>query len=584
MKLIFRYMGRYWRLVVLAMITKLLATVTELLLPYILEHIIDVVVPKEEIAEVIFWGVLMFLTAILCRTLNVKANRLAVTNAHRVSFDVRQDLFHKTVNLSGAQFDAFGLPSIISRMTSDSYNVQSAAQQLQSMCVRAPMMLLGGVMVSVVMDVHLALIMLVMLPLLIAIILGVSAKGLPLYAKVQKKLDAVVRVMRENITGIRVVKALSKADYENRRFDGVNEEMTKSDISAATVMAFPGPFMQLCLNVGLALVVVIGARRVNNGLMKPGVILAFLTYFNMVTMGVMGLSRIFMTMSKASASAGRIDEVISADTGLHVLSPEEAESPSGGGFIRFEDVCFNYGEGGADTSGFAGESRELALDHISFTLERGESLGIIGPTGCGKTTIINLLMRFYDATSGGVFLDGRDVRTYGKDELRRRFGAVFQNDMIFKDTLLENIRFGRDVPLEDVEAAVRDAQAYEFVSALPEGLEHQAAIKGANLSGGQKQRIFVARALAANPEILILDDSSSALDYKTDAAMRRAIGERHNGSTTIMIAQRVSSVMGMTRILVLDNGKCIGYGTHEELLKSCPTYRETFKIQMGEIA
>ncbi len=576
-------MGKYKKLVLIAMVMKLLGTVVELLLPTIFEHIIDNVVPEGKLLPVILWGLGMFLTAILCRELNVRANRRAINNAHHVSFDVRQELFRKTENLSGAQFDAFGLPSIISRMTSDSYNVQSAVQQLQLMCIRAPMMLVGGIFVSMLMDAHLALIMVIMLPLLLAIILGVSAKGLPLYAKVQQKLDVVVRVMRENITGIRVVKALSKSDYETRRFAKVNEDMTKSDITATTVMAIPGPFMQMCLNTALALVVIIGARRVNEGVMEPGVILAFLTYFNMITMGIMGLSRIFMTMSRASASANRIATVIDADTDLTVLTEEEAKKPAGDEFIRFENVDFSYGEDSEDRSGFVGETRAKALSDISFAVKRGESLGIIGPTGCGKTTIINLLMRFYDATSGGVFVDGRDVRTYDKDELRRRFGTVFQNDMVFQDTLRENIAFGRKVSEDDVLAAVRDAQAAEFIAGLPDGLDHEAAIKGANLSGGQKQRIFVSRALAANPEILVLDDSSSALDYKTDAAMRRAIAEHHGDSTIIMIAQRVSSVMNMTKILVLDNGKCIGLGTHEELMRTCRPYRETFEAQMGEI-
>ncbi len=583
MKLIFRYMGRYKKYIFIAMVMKLVGTVVELLLPTIFEHIIDKVVPRGELIPVLIWGLGMFLTAILCRELNVRANRRGIDNAHHVSYDVRQDLFKKTMDLSGAQFDAFGLPSIISRMTSDSYNVQSAVQQLQLMCVRAPMMLIGGILVSLWMDVRLALIMVIMLPLLIAIILGVSAKGLPLYAKVQQKLDVVVRVMRENITGIRVVKALSKGDYEKRRFADVNEDMTKSDITATTVMAIPGPFMQLCLNTGLALVVIIGAGRVDKGLMEPGVILTFLTYFNMVTMGVMGLSRIFMTMSKASASANRIAAVIDSDTDLRVLSEDEARTPAGDGFIRFENVDFSYGEDSADSSGFVGQTREKALSNISFSVKRGESLGIIGPTGCGKTTIINLLMRFYDVTDGGVFVDGRDVRTYDKDELRRRFGAVFQNDVVFQDTLRENISFGREVTEEDVLEAVRDAQAAEFIAGLPDGLDHEAAIKGANLSGGQKQRLLVSRALAAKPEILVLDDSSSALDYKTDAAMRRAIAENYGDSTIIMIAQRVSSVMNMTNILVLDNGKCIGYGTHEELLRTCKPYRDTFKVQMGEI-
>ena len=578
MKLIFRYMGRYRAAVLLAMGIKLAGTMTELLLPYILEYMIDDVVPAGSLPRVVLWGLLMFAAAVVCRQLNVLANRRTVDNAHRISYDVRQDLFVKTANLPGSAFDELGLPSLISRMTSDSYNVQSAVQQLQSMCVRAPMLLLGGMVMTLVMDLPLAMILVVMLPVLLAVVFFVCAKGIPMYNTVQKRLDSVVRIMRENITGIRVVKALSKADYEKRRFAAANREMTNCDIKASTVMAIPGPLMQLCLNVGLTLVVVAGAWRVSEGLTRPGVILAFLTYFNMITMGVMGLSRIFMTLSKASASAGRIAEVLAAPDEQRVLRPGEALQPSGAGFLRFENVDFSYGKTGA---GFAGGEREKALDHISFSLNRGESLGIIGPTGCGKTTIINLLMRFYDADAGGVFVDGRDVRSYDKDELHRKFGVAFQNDMVFQDTLGENIRFGRDLDETALRRAAKDAMAAEYIDSLEDGLDHPAAIKGANLSGGQKQRLLVARALAGNPEILVLDDSSSALDYRTDAAMRRAIARSHGDSTVILIAQRVSSVMGMDHILVMDNGRCIGYGSHGELLENCPPYREIYETQMG---
>ena len=585
MSLIFRAMGRYRRTIALAVFLKLLGTLAELSIPYILEHIIDDVVPGGVLRQVILWGAMMFAAAVVTRALNVNANKLAVDNAHRVSYDVRQALFRKIAYLSGSQFDAFGLPSLISRMTSDSYNVQSSVQQLQALCIRAPMMLLGGLAMTLIMDARLALILVVMLPFLILVVLTVSAKGIPLYARVQEKLDTLVRIMRENITGIRVVKALSKTEHEKRRFSAANGEMTDTDIHASTIMAIPGPFMQFCLNVGLTLVVLLGARRVNAGSMEPGVILAFLTYFNMITQGVMGLSRIFMTMSKASASAGRIDLVLQAETDQRVLAPEEGKTPAGPGFIRFENVGFRYGEEslGASASDFAGEGREKALDGISFTLEKGESLGIIGPTGCGKSTVVSLLLRFYDATEGGVFLDGRDVRTYDRDELRRRFGVCFQNDMVFQDTLRENVDFGRNVGEDALRSALGDAMALEYVDSLPEGLDHRAAIKGANLSGGQKQRLLVARALAAKPEVLILDDSSSALDYRTDAAMRRAIHEHYGGTTLIMVAQRISSIMGMTRILVMDDGKCIGYGTHQELLETCPVYRETYQIQMGDM-
>ncbi len=585
MKLIFRYMAPYAKAIAWGMAIKLMATMAELLLPYILEYIIDVTVPAGQLGPIFLWGAVMIAMAVAARQLNVTANCRAVENAHNVSYRMRQDLFVKTANLSGNQFDAYGLPSLISRMTSDSYNVQSCAQSLQTICVRAPIMLVGGILITLTMDPVLAGILCAMLPILLVVVFGVSRYGIPLYNKVQEALDDVVRVMRENITGIRVVKALSKEEYERRRFAACNDRMARSDIRASTVMALPGPFMQLCLNIGLTLVVFVGARRVDSGAMEPGVILAFLTYFNLVLQGVMALNRIFMMVSKASASADRIGVILATEPDQPVLAPENAKQPAGPGFIRFEHVHFSYGAAGAaGAQAFAGGGREKCLDDIDFTLQKGESLGIIGPTGCGKTTIINLLMRFYDTDEGGVFVDGRDVRSYPKDELHRKFGVVFQNDMVFNDTLRRNIDFGRGLDEGAIRTATRDAMAAEYIDRLADGLDYMADIKGANLSGGQKQRLLIARALAAGPEILILDDSSSALDYGTDAALRKAIFERHKGTTTIMVAQRVSSVMNMTNILVMDDGRCIGYGSHEHLLATCPAYKDIFTTQMGALA
>ena len=595
MKLILRSMGRYRGAIALAIFIKLIGTLSELLLPYILEHIIDFVVPSGDLRMVLIWGAAMFAAAVFCRAFNVYANRMAVDNAHRISYEIRQALFEKTIRLSGPRFDSFTLPSLISRMTSDSYNVQSAVQQLQSLCVRAPIMLVGGVIVSLLMDVQLALILVVMLPVLILLILLISSRGIPMYNEVQRRLDAVVRIMRENITGIRVVKALSKEDFERERFSRVNSELTSSDTAAATLMAVPGPLMQLFLNIGLTAVVLVGAARVNSGETQPGVILAFLTYFNMITMGVMGLSRIFTSMSKASASADRIAQVLDAEDGFTLTGGTDAGAGSEAGagtmsaeakdappLVVFDHVDFSYGEDSGETAGFVGEEREKALEGISFTLGRGESLGVIGPTGCGKTTLINLLMGFYEADSGTITVDGMDVRDYDPDTLRRKFGTVFQNDILFKDTLRENIDFGRDLSESDLLSAAEASMAKEFIDRHPEGLDYEAAIKGANLSGGQKQRILVARALAAHPEILVLDDSTSALDYRTDAEMRRRIGLHYGSSALIMIAQRVSSIMNMDRILVMDNGKIIGNGTHEELMKICAPYREICEIQIGE--
>ena len=576
MKLIFRYMKTFASAIILSMFLKLLATFFELVLPYILEHMIDDVVPSGNMNSVIFWGIAMIFTAVFCWLFNIFANHTAVRNAHLISYRVRKDLFDKTINLSGSQFDAFGLPSLTSRMTSDSYNVQSFAQSFQTLCVRAPIMLVGGIIVTMTIDPVLSMILCIMVPILLTVVFSVSRHGIPLYNKVQTRLDDVTRVLRENITGIRVIKALSKTEYETERFNDINQKMTDQDMSANTFMAIPGPSMQLSLNIGLSLVVLIGAYRVNAGVMKPGVILAFLTYFNLIMMSVMALNRIFMMTSKASASADRIALVLAAKD-EPVIHTDTQPDPSDA-YIHFDHVSFSYRRQQSNTE------MENCLSDIDFIMPKGGTLGIIGPTGCGKTTIINLLMRFYDVSEGAVYINGRDVRSYAKDELHSMFGTVFQNDIVFNDTLRQNILFGRNLSDEQLNNAIEDAQAKEYVSQLKEGLDYKADIKGANLSGGQKQRLLISRALAGNPDILILDDSSSALDYKTDSLLRKAISEHHRDSTLIMVAQRVSSIQNADQILVLEDGRCIGKGTHQQLLDSCEYYRSIYESQMGELS
>lgn len=584
MKFIFSYLKKYRWMVALVMFIKFLGTFGELMLPYILEHLIDNVAPRREVVPVINWGVGMLVLAVFVRQFNVKANRLAVKVAKSGIYEIRRDLFWKSVNLSGKQFDEFGLPSLTSRMTSDSYNVQNFIQSIQAMGVRAPIMLFGGIIITLTMDPGLASILCIMAPILIVIVVFVSFKGIPLYDKVQRSVDDIVRIMRENITGIRVVKSLSKEDYEMRRFEESNRQMAMNDMKAGTVMAMPGPIMTLFLNCGLTIVVIVGANRVNSGDIEPGVILAFLTYFNMILMGVMGLNRIFMLMSKANASAKRIEEVVNAEDELIPLPESEAAVCDSDDYIVFDHVDFTYeiGETEEGSEKFAGQTREKCLYDIDFTMKKGGSLGIIGATGSGKTTIINLLMRFYDPDKGHVFVGGKDVRTYDKDTLHRMFGVVFQNDVIFADTLQENIDFGRGVTIREIRQAAADARASEFIEAYEDAYEHKAVIHGANLSGGQRQRTLIARALAAKPDILILDDSSSALDYKTDAALRKAIRENHKDATTIIVAQRISSIMNLDKIMVLDEGRCIGYGTHDELMQNCQMYQDIFKTQMGE--
>lgn len=577
MKFILSYLKKYISVMVIGTVIKVAGSMGELMIPYVLEHMIDNVVPGKQVQEVLIWGGIMITLTILVRQLNITANRMAVRVSKDSNYDIRRDLFRKSLNLSGRQVDEIGLPSLTSRMTSDSYNLQNFIRAVQTMGIRAPILLIGGIIVTLVMDKRLALILCIMAPFMIAIMVFISMKGIPFYEKVQARVDDIVRIMRENITGIRVVKALSKEKYEKERYGKANSDMAKQDMKAGIVMALPVPLVTMLLNVGLTLVVFLGAHLVNDGVTKPGVILAFLTYFNMVMMGTMGLSRVFTMMSKANASADRIQAVIDMEEELTPIPEEEAARTDREGYIVFDHVTFHYG----NDDPMAGHDRQNCLTDIDFTMQKGGSLGIIGATGSGKTTIANLLMRFYDANEGHVFVDGKDVRTYEKDALHRLFGVVFQNDVIFADTLRENMAFGRTVDDNRLWAAAEDARAKDFLEQYEEGLDHEAVIHGANLSGGQKQRILIARALAAKPEILILDDSSSALDYKTDADLRRAIRENYGDTTTIIVAQRISSIMGLDDIIVLEEGQIIGHGTHGQLMENCKLYQDIYNTQMG---
>ncbi len=584
MRFIFSYLKKYGWYLGFIVLVKLAGSLLELLLPYVLEYMVDEVAPVGDAWRAVAWGIVMIVLALACRWLNVFANRRSSGVAKDATYRIRKDLFWHSVNLSGSQMDDFGLPSITSRMSSDSYNIQNFIRSIFAMGVRAPILLLGGIVVTLSLDPAMAAVLCVIAPIVIVCVVLISWKGIPLFDAVQQRLDTVVRIMRENITGILVVKALSKEDYERRRFAQANRELTRQERTASIVMTMPGPVMNFFLSVGLPIVVIVGAYRVNAGAAKPGVILSFLIYFNMILQGAMGLNRIFMMLSKANASANRIALVVNCPEDLTPIPAAEAAPCPGDGHIIFDKVCFRYGENStaATSAQFAGGERQMSLQDISFSLAKGSSLGIIGATGCGKTTIVNLLMRFYDATEGHIFVNGRDVRSYDRDELHRLFGVVFQNDVVFADTIAENIRFGRDVPDSALPRAAADACAAEFIEQYDDGYRHAAAIGGANFSGGQKQRLLITRALAAKPEILVLDDASSALDYKTDALLRRAIREHYREATTIIIAQRVSSILTLDKILMLQEGKILGLGTHAELLESCPAYREIYEAQMGE--
>ncbi len=589
MKLIVRYCKPYaWRMLC-GFLIKIVGTFADLGLPWVLSYILDEVVPLGEIRPVLYWGGFMLFLAFTARYCNIWANRKASLVARDVTRGVRHDLFVKTMALSGSQTDSLHIPSLVSRMTSDTYNIHQMVGMMQRLGVRAPMILVGGIIITLTMEPVLTLVLVVLLPILGALIFYISGKGIPLYKKVQAAMDSMVRIMRENISGIRVIKALSKTGYEKERFAAANRDMVERELGAGRVMSLSGPLMSLLLNIGLTLVVVVGAYRVNSGASEPGKIVAFLSYFTMILNAVIMINRIFMVASKATASAGRIEEVLNAPEELLTV-PGEApaasvrdgvfhkpeKTPAAVPHIEFRNVSFGY-------SAAVGETEKYCIRNISFSLYHGESLGIIGATGSGKTTLLNLMMRFYDVTEGQIFLDGKDIREIPLAELRSRFGVVFQNDVVFADTLKENISFGRQLSDDEVAAAAEYALAAGFIKGKEEGFLHKAAIKGADFSGGQRQRLLVARALAGTPEILLLDDASSALDYRTDADIRKNIRERYADTTTVLVAQRASSVMQMTNILVLEEGEGIGYGTHEELMQTCAVYREIAELQMGDV-
>lgn len=566
MKKVLVYLRPHAPRMALGFIIKFTGTLMDLFLPWILSYLIDVIVPREQISEIIFFGVLMLLCSLAAWGGNVLANRMASRVARDTTQALRHDLFAKVFSLSCQQVDAFTVASLESRLTSDTYNIHQMIGMMQRLGIRAPILLLGGMAMTLFLEPVLALVLLAALPFVGFVVFYISRKGIPLYSQLQRAVDSMVRVVRENTSGIRVVKALSKADYEKGRFTGVNRAVAARETKASVTMAASNPLMNFFLNLGLTLVVVAGAFRVYGGETKTGAILAFLTYFTIILNALLSINRMFMLYSKGAASARRIGEVLDAPEDLKLYPPDHKET---GFHILFDRVNFSYHAG-----------RDTVRD-ISFALKKGETLGIIGATGCGKTTVLNLLLRLYDPDGGSIRIDGDDIRSIPFAELYARFGIVFQNDTLFADSLEENISFGRELERRAVEEAVACAQARWFIDELEEGLDYRLTIRGANLSGGQKQRVLISRALAARPEILILDDASSALDYQTDARLRRALHTRFQGTTTLIVAQRVSSIRHADHIMMLENGRIIGYGTHEELLKTCVPYREISEAQMG---
>ncbi|WP_346928158.1 ABC transporter ATP-binding protein [Clostridium sp.] len=564
MKQIFKYLKPYTVNMIIGFSIKFTGTIVELAIPWILSYMIDEIIPLEQVSLILIWGGIMLLCAICAVTFNILANRMASKVARDTTERVRNDLFSKMICLSDKQVDAFTLPSLISRATTDTYNIHQMIGMMQRLGIRAPIMLIGGIIITLTLDPLLTLVMISVMPLTI---MYISKVGIPMYSIVQKKVDDFVRVVREDVTGIRVIKALSKEDYEKKKFNERNEATVVQEKKSGMVMSVLNPVMNLCLNVGTVFVILAGAYRVNSGAIKPGVIIAFLTYVTLILNALLFISRVFTNYSKASASAKRITEILNEKEELVIKDIPSIKTDYA---IEFSNVSFSYNR------------KEENVSNITFGVKKGETLGIIGATGSGKSTLIKLLMRFYDVDQGSVYINGQDVRSIDMKKLREKFGVVFQNDFISTDTIYENIRFGRALDDETISSAADYAMATGFIEGKGEGFNTKVAVRGADLSGGQKQRMLIARAIAAHPEILILDDSSSALDYKTDAVLRKNLTEHFKDTTTIMIAQRISSIFNADHICVLEDGYVVGYGTHEELIESCDIYKEINKSQMGE--
>ena len=563
---LFAYLRGYeWR-VALTLSIKTIGTFMDLLIPWALSHKIDDVIPKNNISQVYLWGLVMLAFCLVAWFGNIISNRMAASVSRDATKKIRYKLFSKISYLSSTDVDRFTIPSLISRMTSDTYSVHHALGMMQRMGVRAPILLFGGIIITMLADPVLTSVLLTLIPIVSFMTVYVSKKGAGLFKIVQNAVDALVRAVRENASGIRVIKALSKSEYEKKRFVEVNTDLTQKERRAETVMAFINPAMSVMLNLGLCAVIGIGAYRVNSGKTEIGDIIAFMTYFTIILNSIMMITRIFMNLSKASASASRIDEVLSCPDELSIgcSVEEDASAPA----VEFKNVSFSY-----ENSGFK-------LSDISFAVKQGETLGILGPTGSGKTSLISLLLRFYHINDGEIRINGVNINDFTLSDLRRKFGTVLQNDTLFRDSIGENISFGRKITEEEMLSAAQAAQADKFISDAG-GFDAEVAIKGANFSGGQKQRLLITRALAGNPEIFIFDDSFSALDYKTDSLLREKLRDSFGDKTKIIVTQRVSSVLSAEHILVLDNGKCAGYGTHEELMKTCAIYRETAELQLG---
>ncbi len=569
---LFRYLKPYQWMVALAMLLILLQSLCDLYLPTLMADIVDNGVVLGDKPYIWRYGGFMLLVTALGAIVSIGASYVSARIATGFGRDVRSKTFKHVSKFSLQEFDKIGTASLITRTTNDITQVQQVLVMMIRMMVAAPMMCIGGLIMAVSKDAKLSLIFVAVLPILALTIFVIARKGIPYFRIMQKKVDKLNLVLRENLTGMRVIRSFNRGEHERKRFDEANADLTATAVKVNQIMAFMMPMMMLILNFTQISIIWFGGLRISHGGMHVGALMAFLQYAMQIMFSLMMLSMMFVMVPRASASAVRINEVLTTEPVIRDEGSDEAEETASRGVVEFKDVTFRYP--GAENA---------AVEAITFTAKPGEVTAIIGGTGSGKTTLLNLLTRFYDVEAGSVAIDGVDVRDMSTGRLRSLIGLVPQKALLFTGTIADNIRFGReDATDEEVARAAEVAQAAGFIRDMPEGFDTPIAQGGTNVSGGQRQRLAIARALVRKPSVYLFDDSFSALDFKTDAKLRAALKPETADATVIIVPQRVSTVMDADRILVLEDGRIVGNGTHKELMSGSEVYREIVASQLSE--
>lgn len=568
-----RFLKPYKKQVIIGPIFKLIEAIFELIVPLVMAKIIDIGVKNNDGAYI--WkmgGVLLLLGVVgLCSAL--VCQYLASIASQGFGTELRNRLFHHINAFSYAEVDKFGTPSLITRLTNDVNQMQQAVAMLIRLVIRAPFLVIGAIAMAMILDLKMSLISLIAAPFLAGVIFLVMNRSIPFYRGIQKKLDKISLISRENLSGARVIRAFSKQQSEKERFQEASDDLAKTSVNVGKISALLNPATAVILNIAIIGIVWYGGQRVQIGDLSQGEIIAFVNYINQILLAMIVIANLVVLFTKASASAARINEVLETMPSIEETAKEPvAVSPrEGTPKVEFQNVSFAYA--GSD---------EYSLEDIRLQIRPGETLGVIGGTGSGKSTLVNLIPRFYEATKGAVLVDGVNVKEYPFQQLRTRIGLVPQKATLFSGTVRENMRWRKeDATDEEIARALSIAQAAEFVDALPEKYDSIIDQGGKNLSGGQKQRLTIARALVGEPELLILDDSASALDFATDAALRQAIRRETKNMTVIIVSQRASTIRNADQIAVLDDGRIAGVGTHEELIKTCDTYREICLSQLS---